>query len=352
MAKNFEIKSYSINDYRQWHERGELILSPKFQRRRVWSAKAKSYLIDTILRELPIPPVFIRETIDLKTRKSIREVIDGQQRLATILDYLKDGFSVSKIHNQDYGGLYFSQLPDEVQKEFLLYNISTNKVLISEDKDVLGIFARLNTYTVPLNKTELLNAKYFGLFKQTVHSMAHEFYTFWIKSKILKEPKIARMADVELTSELIIASIDGIQDRRVIETYYKRYDDRFDNKDKITDNFKKCMDTIGEIYGDILPDSYFNKSPLFYSLYCMIYDLLFGLPNSENTLRIEPSQYPKIKIALESLEAILEESSNKSAQDSEPDIKQFIDDYTRHTTVEAVRNRRHQFLLAFIIKYL
>ena len=75
MGKNFDFRPYSINDFREWNERGELKLSPKFQRRRVWSDKAKSYLVDTILRGLPIPPVFIRQQIDQKTRKTIREII-------------------------------------------------------------------------------------------------------------------------------------------------------------------------------------------------------------------------------------------------------------------------------------
>ena len=102
MGKIFEPKQYSINDFRAWYERKELILSPKFQRRRVWSEKAKSYLIDTILRGLPIPPVFIREKIDIDISKSIREVIDGQQRLRAILDFLSDGFKVLKITSHNF----------------------------------------------------------------------------------------------------------------------------------------------------------------------------------------------------------------------------------------------------------
>ncbi|GAJ16274.1 unnamed protein product, partial [marine sediment metagenome] len=57
-----------------------------FQRRRVWSSKARSYLIDTILDGFPIPAVYIRQKINLKIAKSIREVVDGQQRIGAILD--------------------------------------------------------------------------------------------------------------------------------------------------------------------------------------------------------------------------------------------------------------------------
>lgn len=352
MGKNFNLRPYSINDFREWSERRELILSPKFQRRRVWSEKAKSYLIDTILRGLPMPPVFIRQQIDPKTRKTGREVIDGQQRLGAILDFLKDGFKVSKIHNEEYSDLFFSELPSGVQRDFLEYEMSTNLVLSSKDEEVLGIFARLNTYTVKLNKQELWNAKYFGLFKQAVHSLAYEFYTFWRNSNILTENKIARMGDVELTSELIIASIDGIQDKSSIENYYRKYDDEFPDRDKIVQRFKKCMDSIGEIYAEVLPNSYFNGIPFFYTLYCVIYDLLFGLKNSrcEVEMSIRPSHYPKIRVALQNLETVLEEVTTKS--DVHGGAKQFIDDCTRHTTVLQVRKRRHDFLLKFILGYL
>jgi len=155
MGKVFDVRPYSINDFSEWNDKKELVLSPKFQRRRVWSDKAKSYLIDTILRGLPIPTVLIMQKIDTGTRKTIREVIDGQQRLGTILDYLKNGFKVYKIHNEDYADLYFSDLPANVQDDFLQYKIATNLVLTTQVKDVLVIFSRLNTYTVPLNKQEL-----------------------------------------------------------------------------------------------------------------------------------------------------------------------------------------------------
>ena len=354
MGKIFDSMQYLINDFRAWHERKELILSPKFQRRRVWSEKAKSYLIDTILRGLPIPPVFIREKIDIDTSKSIREVIDGQQRLRAILDFLIDGFKVLKIHNEKFGGKYFSELPDEIKEEFLGYHIVTNVVTTPEDKDVLGIFARLNTYTVPLNKTELLNAKYFGVFKQTVHQLARDFNSFWVKSKILSEYKIARMYDVELTTELVITSLDGIQEKKVklIESYYKKYDDDFPSKKQIEESFRKTIDAIGEIYGDVLPNSLFSGIPLFYSLYCLIYDLLFGLKNSDNKMRIHEKSYPNVRNALEDLESILESASDDRDKDIPSDVKIFIEDYTRHTTHSRVRLRRHKFLLSFITKYL
>src|SRR5207245_8235487 len=80
--------SYRIADFVQWNNRDELRLSPQFQRRPVWLPKARSYLIDTIIRGLPVPPIYVRELIDARSQRVTREVIDGQQRLRAVLDFI------------------------------------------------------------------------------------------------------------------------------------------------------------------------------------------------------------------------------------------------------------------------
>lgn len=100
LMKSFDSRAYSINDFVEWDKNGWLELNPRFQRLSVWSDKAKSYLMDMILRRKPIPEIFIRQKINVSTKTSIREVVDGQQRLRTILFFIKDGFQVSKRHNR------------------------------------------------------------------------------------------------------------------------------------------------------------------------------------------------------------------------------------------------------------
>ncbi|MBA3896782.1 MAG: DUF262 domain-containing protein [Sphingomonadaceae bacterium] len=87
--KSFDSRAYSINDFIEWERQKQLELNPFFQRRGVWSDKAKSYLMDTIIRGKPIPKFFIRQKLNVMTKTSLREVVDGQQRLRTILSYLR-----------------------------------------------------------------------------------------------------------------------------------------------------------------------------------------------------------------------------------------------------------------------
>ncbi|MBW1732429.1 MAG: DUF262 domain-containing protein [Deltaproteobacteria bacterium] len=332
-------RPYSINDFWEWNQRKELVLTPKFQRRTVWSDKARSYLIDTILRGLPIPKIFMRHDIDPRTRKSIREIVDGQQRLRTILSYLEDGFKVDKVHNEEFAKYYFSQLPERIQKEFLSYPISVDVLQGAKDAQVLDIFARLNTYTVTLNRQEKLNAKYFGVFKQTVYSLGYEYLNFWTNNKILSNRDVTRMGEAELTSELVILIIDGIQDRKRVEEYYKKYDDEFENREEVLRQFRRTMDTISEILGGTLESSEFASKPLFYSLFGVIHELL-----KED--RIQKKDYAKIGTALADIDSIL---SSEPDDLSLGDFK-FFDASTKHVTDAAARRIRHDFIKKRILE--
>lgn len=225
--KNFDSRTYSVNDFREWNDRKELELQPKFQRRNVWSDKARSYLIDTIIRSKPIPKLFIRQDIDAKTKRTVREVVDGQQRLRTIFSFLEDGFKLNKTHSAEYGGKFFSELPDDVQTGILKYELSVDLLLDAPDKEVLDIFARLNSYAVKLNSQELRNATWFGAFKTISYTLALEYASFWSSNTIFSDNQILRMAEAELVSELVIAMKDGIKGRKAIDAYYKQYDDDF-----------------------------------------------------------------------------------------------------------------------------
>lgn len=78
MQQRFNTRNYSVRDFEEWREKDELLLQPKFQRRDVWSDKARSYLIDTIMRGKPIPKVYMRQDINPTTRRTRREIVDGQ----------------------------------------------------------------------------------------------------------------------------------------------------------------------------------------------------------------------------------------------------------------------------------
>jgi len=342
--KNFDSRTYNIEDFKEWHDRGQLILNPRFQRRRVWTQSAKSFFIDTILKGKPIPKLFIRQNIDPRTKKSIREVVDGQQRLGTILDYIKDGFSVSKVHNKDYGRLLFSQLPISVQTEFLKYEIAADLLINLPDSEILEIFARLNTYTAVLKPQEKLNAKYFGDFKQTTYELGFKFVDFYTENQILTYAQVSRMEEAQLTSELLIAILEGIQSRKVIETFYKKYDKKVPKKDQIISRFSNIIDIIGSIYHTSLANSNFSRIQMFYSLFLVLYDLFYGLPESKySQVSYKESKLVKIKNILEEIAVLWE------LEEIPSDSKKFFEATNRGTTDIKARMIRHNYIMDKLI---
>ena len=175
---------YKVSDFVSWQRAKSLVLSPSFQRRPVWKPGAKSYLIDTIVRGLPIPIIFLREQrANLDSLEPGREVVDGQQRIRAVLSYIepsllddfnpaRDDFTVQPAHNRELAGKIFSKLPSELKQRILDYEFSVH-VLSSEvdDREILQIFARMNATGVKLNYQELRNAEYFGEFKTSMYHL-------------------------------------------------------------------------------------------------------------------------------------------------------------------------------------
>jgi hypothetical protein len=181
VMKSFDSRAYTISDFLQWDAQGELELSPFFQRRAVWSDNAKSYLMDTIIRGKPIPKVIIRQKINVTTKRSVREVVDGQQRLRTIISFFNDGFVINRTQNREHGGLRFSQLPEDVRAQLLTYEICVDLLVNLPDSEVLDIFSRLNSYAIILNEQEKINAEHFGSFKLLADQIALEYNKYWIE---------------------------------------------------------------------------------------------------------------------------------------------------------------------------
>src|SRR4051812_18295924 len=104
---------YTPTDFVLWQEKGVLVISPKFQRRPLWRPAAKSYFIDTILRGMTVPPLYLRMTQNETKTKTVREVVDGQQRVRSVLEFVAEGgYRLSTTLNASWAGKRFSQLPE------------------------------------------------------------------------------------------------------------------------------------------------------------------------------------------------------------------------------------------------
>lgn len=284
---------YKVSDFLNWQRSELLLLTPKFQRRSVWRPGAKSYLIDTIIRGYPIPIIFLREQkTDLATLKHKREVVDGQQRIRTVLSFIdpgslgaqyvqaRDAFTIKRAHDKELAGKRFDELPREMRQRVLDYEFSVQVLPSSvDDRQVVQIFARMNATGFKLNKQELRNAQFFGEFKTSMYRLAAEQLPRWEKWGIFTWDNIARMEEVEVTSELAQLILGGVTARsqRALDKLYESRDASYPEKDEAERRFQTIMDTIDDNFGDVLPDAVFKKRPLFYALFSVVYDGAYGI---------------------------------------------------------------------------
>ncbi len=161
---------YTIADFLKWHDDGELVLNPKFQRGSVWPTAARSYLIDSVLRGYPIPKLLLRTIVDRNTRRTIRDVVDGQQRLRTIIDFVGNKFALGAKAGE-WRGLRYADLDDDIKDDFLSYKLTCEQLINASDEDVLEVFVRINSYAVPVNEAELRHARFENDFAELVKSL-------------------------------------------------------------------------------------------------------------------------------------------------------------------------------------
>jgi hypothetical protein len=279
--------------------------------------------------------------------KIIREVVDGQQRLNSVFQFLNDEFPLLKTHNKELGGQTFSQLHSSVQNDILKYKFLVNTLDDVTDAEVLNIFARLNTYTESLKGQELLNAQWFGEFKQEIYKTSHKYYNFWTEQNILKDRQISRMADATLTSDLYICMIDGLRGTgvKVIGSYYEKFDDNFPGASNFSNSFDSIINEIGNIYGDKLRNSPFRRVPLFFTLFLLIYDTKYGLKNLSNPkIRISAQIRRQVSERLDSLSIILNQ------KEPSPEYNVFRD-YARAATADVGKRKyRHEFMRQYIFE--
>jgi len=348
--KDFDSRTYNLSDFLEWHERGELVLNPVFQRRPVWTDKARSYFMDTIVRGKPIPKIFIRQIIDPQTRKSVREVVDGQQRLHAILDYVNDGFQIRKSHNPKYAQLYFSQLDAVTQTSILSYEVSVDLLINMPDGDVLDIFRRLNSYAVVLNPQETISSTHFGPFRVLAEGIASRYNEFWTTSGILRDHQILRMMDVELTSDLLVAMLNGVRSKRQIKSYYDLYEKQEEIGafgDSTEGQFSHVVDLIVSLFGTSLAGSVFARIPVFYSLFTALYHLEYGLPGLDAKQHpIPETAMSRVRSCLGAVESIFQVEDKRQL---DADQLQFRDDARLATTDATVRTRRTSYLVGVLL---
>jgi hypothetical protein len=154
--------------------RKQLITDPDFQRNLVWKPEQKARFIESVLLNIPLPPLYVNQTVNGKYI-----IVDGLQRTSTLEEYiLKDAFALQGLQVlTKLNGLRFSELSDELKtkiedKKFFLYVIKPSVPLPM----VYDIFHRINTGGTQLTRQEIRNCFYIGPATQLLKELSEQDY--------------------------------------------------------------------------------------------------------------------------------------------------------------------------------
>lgn len=250
---------------KQLYDEDQLLLADEFQRNSVWPRAAKSYLIDTIIQNRPIPLLFFERSANAQTGRSSYVVIDGQQRLRAVFEFLEDEYPI-RIPNvaTKFDGQYYSELPRSIKEQILNYTLTIEELVGYGDEDIRDMFVRMNRFVVKLSPQELRHAKEQGRFKELVEEIGS--WPFWRDHRVFTELQIARFRSDEFAAELIILLQEGPQDKKTsIDLYYGEYRDRVPFRTAATKQLRRYLDWIAEAITN-LDTSHYRRPTHLYSL--------------------------------------------------------------------------------------
>ncbi|WP_175614787.1 DUF262 domain-containing protein [Piscibacillus halophilus] len=236
-SNNITISEFYENEMLQKYN-----YDPEYQRKSdVWSIEKQAFLIDSIMKNYPIPPIFLHVEIDNESGKTIYHVIDGKQRLTAIKNFIEgslslpENFGDDEYGSEDLNGLNFKDInPNSPYKNnFWKYRIPIEYVDTDNPEIVNTIFDRLNRNGQPLNDQELRNAKYSdSAFLQLVKKLSVN--CFW-KNRLNNIVEVTRMEDEEFISELIFTLLEGTIDAKpkTIDELYDKWVLRFESNETL-----------------------------------------------------------------------------------------------------------------------
>ncbi|MFP5316679.1 MAG: DUF262 domain-containing protein [Acidimicrobiia bacterium] len=238
-----------ISLLQQLYKDGQLTLRPEFQRDSVWPVAAKAYLIDTILNDRPIPLFFFQRTRQPDTGRPAYAVVDGQQRLRAIFDFMDGRFRLSQSPGKSRFNKRWKDLTPDDKAQVQNYDLVIEEISGYTEDDIRDVFVRLNKYLVKLSPQELRHARETGTFKEFVEDVGR--WPFWYDEKVFSAAQSKRMRPVEFAAEVAILLIEGPQDKKgAIDLYYEKYRDDFPDQDELETRLKKYLSWIRKALPD------------------------------------------------------------------------------------------------------
>ncbi|MCW0413206.1 DUF262 domain-containing protein [Xanthomonas sacchari] len=200
----------------------QITLNPEFQRRGRWDNKRKSRFIESLIMNVPVPPVFLGED-----EYGSYVVLDGRQRLTALHEFLSNTYELegltvwSELNTKRYVDLVKEGLHKALTRRFIPAILLLKE---SSPEVKYDVFDRLNTGGVRANEMEIRNAVFRGGFTTLLHELSGSttFRRLWgiptDQHKLEDDPIYSAMEDVEFVLRFF-----AVQDAGAIDGRFKDY---------------------------------------------------------------------------------------------------------------------------------
>ena len=341
---NLDSNNYSIVEIQEMLARRDLVVNRDYQRgARLWPPGPRSYFIDTILTGFPFPKLYFYEFLDRGNRKTKREIVDGQQRVSAMMDFLDGKFALTRV-SENLNGKRFSDLDEDLQDTFLSHPVPVDVIRNAKRTQILEMFRRMNAYTLPLNDAEKRHSMFQGHFKWFINELSTNYADVFIEHGIFTNRQVVRMADSELLAEMILAVEKGIvsSSNKVLSELYERYEIEFSEEGAYSNLIGEAFDFVVSQLAE-LRRTHLMKPYVVHALFCALIHNKHGLPGVSEKIGLEPigQLSGDVETAVQSLEAL---AGAHETKDTEGEFSQYVWSCSGATNREPRRVTRVQYL--------
>lgn len=278
---------FSVKQLLSMNVAGKLNLDPGFQRSSVWAKKDRQMLIDTLLKGMPLPNLFLWE--HKEGNKLIYDVIDGKQRIESLLEFTKNRMPlVVKFNpendpdwkNQDKQLWSWKDIQKSevaIARQFLSYEFPV-VIVKGSLPDVEQVFIRINSTGKKLTPQEIRHAKWYKnsdlLLEAESIAKARKYENYFIEMGILSAGQITRMKAIELVTEfmLSIEKQDVLDKKKALDSVMGNKSINKNTIGRLGREVKTVLDIIKKIFPN-LHTSRFSKTTDFYALFFVVWKL-------------------------------------------------------------------------------
>ncbi|OYQ40738.1 hypothetical protein CHU94_06220 [Rhodoferax sp. TH121] len=345
----YQIRSKELLDLVNEYRNRRLIISPYFQRDLVWRELHKVDFIKTILSGYPFPQIFIsRGKIDVESMTATSCVVDGQQRLNSIIEYVGDVFPVD--------GKRFSELESSAKEDFLKYQVPIIDLdLIESDPQIKELFKRLNRTFYSLSKIERLATEYSpseymlvakllanqlslsdeelepmmrdpnvppAIYEWAANQKVSSFQKWLTTTGLFTDYELSRKVHLMFTLNLMSSTMSGFFNRNELsEEYLNQYSQEFPDKNVVLKNLEETAKYLLKL--KLKENSYWMNKANAFSLFVAVFE----------SRKVAEVDAKKLKAALELFEKQVPQDYSLAAKEAVNNKRERV---LRHGAIQAL----------------